>query len=71
MRGDAGAALVGELRRGNPVVVGGHVIGVRGRLAAGVGGAQPDDGGDKQKERTGQQGSLETAGERFVRNRAG
>src|SRR6266516_5949041 len=59
--------LVGQFRRGNPVVAHMDVIGGRGRLAAGVGGAQPDDGGGKQEERAGQQGALETTGKRFVR----
>jgi hypothetical protein len=43
------------------------VIGGRGRLAAGVGGAQPGEGSGKQEEYAGQQGMLETTGESFVR----
>src|SRR6266545_409568 len=58
LRAGAGAGwLVGQLRCGDPVVAGGEVIGVRCWLAAGIGGAQRDDGGGEQEDRAGQQGA--------------
>src|SRR6266851_4232702 len=48
-----GCGLVGQFRCGDPVVAGGDVIGVGCRFAAGVGGAQRDDGGGEQEDRAG------------------
>jgi hypothetical protein len=56
-------SLVGQFGCGNPVVARVDVIGGRGGFASGVGGAQRDDGGE-QEGRAGQQGALESSGER-------
>jgi hypothetical protein len=57
---------VGRFGRENLLAGGMGVGGVDAGLAAAVGGAQCDDGGGEQEGRAGQQGALETCGERGI-----